>query len=146
MQFPTFPLRKQAYPACAVKWPKERTDCADAPLCQTGRPFFHIVTDNSIATLFLAAVAANADEAMAFVSKHCIGVIDLDALRDVLGQTNRVCESWVRAPYANDPKNCQTQSVLVVDPERNVNRLLHLHMIREPDRYGQWKIYGVEQE
>lgn len=144
MRFPTFPLNTKAYPGFSVPMPE--TANGDELFFAAGKPCFHILTDNGIADQFLAAVAANPDEAWAFVSKHYAGAIDLEALRDVLGQTTRWCRPLVRASYSSDPKNCLTRSVMVVDPERNIKSLLHLHMIKEPDRYGQWKIYGVEQE
>ncbi|MDR1663393.1 MAG: hypothetical protein LBR83_00525 [Clostridiales bacterium] len=146
MQYPTIPIRK-ALPGCEVKWQAgcESSD-PDAILFTKGKPFFHILTDNGIAALFLDTVTANPEEALAFVSKHYVGAIDLEALRDTLARANRLCNSWVQAPYNANPKNCLTSSVLLVDREHNTKRLLHLHMIREPDRYGQWKIYGIDQE
>jgi hypothetical protein len=124
----------------------DRQPETDAPMRSAGRPFFHILTDNGIAVRFLEAVAADPEEAMAFVSKHSAGAIDMEALRDILGTAGRLCNSWVQISYNNNPKNCLTRSVLLVDKERNTKQLLHLHMVREPDRYGQWKIYGVEKE
>lgn len=154
MPFPTIPVKTRAFTQFSLKWPKEQLGVYDGPACEGALfyaerpPFFHILTDNGIATLFLEAVTANPDEAWAFVSKHYVNAIDLEALRDVLGQTgkSRLCKSLVKASYISDPKNCLTRSVMVVDPERNMKSILHLHMIKEPDRYGPWKIYGVEQE
>jgi hypothetical protein len=34
----------------------------------------------------------------------------------------------------------------VRDKRRKVRKLLHLHMVKEPDHNGKWKIFGVEQE
>ena len=141
------PLYKQPFPAVPTRGVMDSAGENDGALLYSrGKPFFNILTDNGIAALFLEAVAVNPDEAMAFVSKHSAGAIDFEALRDVLGNTNHHCTSWVQASYNSDPKNCMTRSVLLVDPDHNIKRLLHLHMIREPDRYGQWKIYGVEQK
>ena len=104
-----------------------------------------VLTDKSIAALFLEAVADNPETARGFVSKNYVNSIDLESLRDALG--NDANPLWVvKAPYADSPKNCLTRSVMMVDGERNIKGLLHLHMIREPDKYGPWKIYMVEQE
>ena len=140
MFFPIVPIKQKVFPFLTARWPKPNGDCAH----------FHISTDvgiaaNGVAMSFLEAVAANPDDAWAFVSRHYSGTLDLEALRDVL-DTGRLCKWVVKAPYLNDPKNCLTRSVVVLDCERNTKRLLHLRMIKEPDQYGSWKVYGVEQE
>jgi hypothetical protein len=110
-------------------------------------PHFNILSDNGIAAMFLEAVAANPEDAWAFVSRHYAGSLDLEALHEYLGRGKKhVCPCLIPAPYASESENRRTRSVLVTDAERKVKQLLHLHMVREPDKYGQWKIYGVEQE
>jgi hypothetical protein len=141
--FPILPLTENPFPFCRLKG---YADSSPEGMFSDGKPFFNILTDNGIAAQFLEAVAVNPEDAMAFVSKHSVGAIDFDALRDILGHENRLCASWVQATYSGNIKNCTTRSVLLVDRDKNVNRLLHLHMIREPDRYGQWKIFGIDQE
>jgi hypothetical protein len=114
---------------------------------QTVFPHFDMLSDNSIAALFLKTVAANPEDAWAYVSRHYAGTLDLDALHDVLGNSvNHLCSCPVHVTYEAKPKNYRTRSVLVMDAEYKVKRLLHLHMVKEPDNYGQWKVYGVEQE
>jgi hypothetical protein len=110
-------------------------------------PHFNILSDNGIAALFLETVAHNPEDAWAFVSRHYAGSLDLDALHEYLGQdANQVCPCLINATYETESGNRRTRSVLVMDAERKVKRLLHLHMVKEPDKYGQWKIYGVDQE
>jgi hypothetical protein len=113
-------------------------------------PHFHMLSDNGIAALFLETVADNPEDAWAFVSRAYAGTLDLEALHNVLlgedAKRIRVCPYMINATYEAEPKNLRIRSVMVMDPERKVKRLLHLHMIKEPDKYGQWKIYGVEQE
>jgi len=120
------------------------------------RPYFSILNGNGVASHFLEAVAAGTGEALSFVSKNYIKSIDLDALRDMLGfdtaetahQTLNRSLATVRAKasFNRDPKNCLTSSVVMLHPEHGVMGILHLHMIKEPDGFGQWKIYGYEQE
>ncbi len=128
------------FPFLAARWPKQ----------QNGTAHFNISVDggiaaNGVAMSFLEAVADNPDDAWAFVSRHYSGTLDLEALRDVL-YTGRLCKWVVKVPYLDDPKNCLTRSVMVLDTECKTKSLLHLHMIKEPDQYGPWKVYGVEQE
>ena len=103
------------------------------------------MNDHSIAVRFLEAVQINPDNAWAFVSKICAQSLDLEALREVLGAdvSYRPVQAAV---YLDDSKNSMTRLVYVEDAKRNMRRLLHLRMVKEPDQYGVWKIYCVEQE
>lgn len=102
-------------------------------------------TDSQVAAKFIEAVKFNPDEAWAFVSKMYSG-LDLNELQDVLTVSPQSVKWITKATYVNDPKNCLTRSVYVEDPVRNLRKLLHLRMIKEPDHNGTWKICGVEQE
>ena len=103
------------------------------------------MNDHRIAARFLEAVQVNPDDAWAFVSKICARSLDLEALQEMLGE-NASYKEVQTAVYINNPKNCMTRSVYIEDPKRNLRRLLHLRMVKEPDQYGLWKIYCVEQE
>jgi len=100
-----------------------------------------LISDTGVAELFLKAVSVNPDDAWTFVSKVHAHGLDLEALHAVLGaDSSCLCCHVVTAPYAAKSPFI-TRSVLVE------NRwLLHLKMIKEPDQYGPWKIYGVDQE
>ena len=103
------------------------------------------MNDHSVAVRFLEAVQINPDDAWAFVSKICAQSLDLEALREILS-ADVLCKPVMTAAYINDTKNSLTRSVYIEDPARNMRRLLHLRMVKEPDQYGLWKVYGVEQE
>ena len=103
------------------------------------------MNDHSVAARFLEAVQVNPADAWAFVSKICANSLDLEALHEILG-ANISYRPVPMATYFNDTKNCMTRSLYIEDPKRNLRRLLHLRMVKQPDKYGIWKIYGVEQE
>jgi len=96
-----------------------------------------------VVSRFLEAVRANPDEAWAFVSKIYSAGLDLNELRELL---DAGVQHVKIATYVNSSKNCLTRSVYVNDQRRKVRKLLHLHMVKEPDQNGKWKIFGVEQE
>jgi len=100
--------------------------------------------DQGVASCFLEAVQLNPETAWAFVSKVCARNLDLEELQEVLGAN--VSYRQVLAAHITDSKNSMTQSVYIEDPKRNLRRVLHLRMVKEPDQYGPWKIYSVEQE
>jgi len=113
-----------------------------SPIVGVSIPYLN---DHGVATCFLEAVQINPDDAWAFVSKICAHSLDLEALREVLG-ADVSYRQVVAAAYFNDTKNCMTRSIYVEDSKRKMSSILHLRMIKEPDKYGPWKIYSVEQE
>ncbi|MCL2203865.1 MAG: hypothetical protein FWB88_10330 [Defluviitaleaceae bacterium] len=126
---------KTPYPAFAISSP--RADCA------VHMTHLH---DHGVAARFIEAVQLNPDEAWAFVSKMYAGGLDLNALREVLWPGVHSCK-WVdKATGGNVPKHFTTRSLYVADPERDLRRLVHLRMVKEPDKNGLWKICAVEQE
>jgi len=105
----------------------------------------NISADHGIAARFIEAVQVNPDDAWAFVSKIYAGGFDLHALRELFADKNR-CQ-WVhKAGNGDASKFFMTRSLYVCDPERDLRRLVHLRMVREPDKYGTWKVCAVEQE
>ena len=112
---------------------------------KTPAPFVRMEYDASrqVISRFIDAVLANPDDAWAFVSKVCSASLDLNELRELL---DAGVQHVKIATYVNSSKNCQTRCLYVNDPKRKVCKILHLHMIKEPDHNGKWKIFGVEQE
>jgi len=105
----------------------------------------NVSADHGVAARFIEAVQMNPDDAWAFVSKIFAGGFDLQALRELFANP-RSCQ-WVhKASDGFIPKNFITRSLYVCDPERDMRRLVHLRMVREPDKYGTWKVCAVEQE
>jgi len=89
---------------------------------------------------FLDAVRKNPDRAWAFVSSVYSAGLDLNELKDVLGGGVKPVKI---AAYVSKAKNCLVRSVFV-DDKQDAKKLLHIHMVREPN--GKWKVFGVEQE
>ncbi|MCL2225960.1 MAG: hypothetical protein FWB96_13410 [Defluviitaleaceae bacterium] len=106
-----------------------------------GAVFMGYKAEQQVIARFLDAVMANSDDAWAFVSKVYSPGLDLNELREMLGVCAKIRAS--KAFYMNDTKNCMTRSVYVENPVLNLQRLLHLRMVKDG---GAWKIYGVEQE
>jgi len=97
-----------------------------------------------VVSRFIDAVCGNPDDAWAFVSKVYSARLDLNELRELLTAGAGVQHVKI-AMYVNSSEKCITRSVYV-NQQTNVQKLLHLRMIREPDHNGKWKIFGVEQE
>jgi hypothetical protein len=115
-------------------------ECGES-LRRTGGPFFHITTEHSAVKLFLDAVSRSAEEARCFISKKCIKTIDLSELK-------RCFDGGYKYLTKGDGGggNCRTDIVLAFNKTQNEKSILRLYMVREPDQFGQWKIFNVERE
>ena len=112
----------------------------------TGKPFFNILTENSTVKLFLDAVAHNTEEAAYFISKNCIKSIDLNEIKSTFEDGGFKCLFYSLEDITNNKGNCRTNTVLLFNKKSNQKTILHLYMVREPDQFGQWKIFNVERE
>jgi hypothetical protein len=116
-----------------------------SPSIQTKKPFFNILTESSTVKLFLDAVARDDEYAKCLLSKNCIKNIDLLALKETF------INGGFKVLFGNDSvsavpgsKNCRTNTVLLINNKQRT--ILRLYMVREPDQFGQWKIFSVEKE
>ena len=112
-------------------------------IIQNGKPFFNILTENSTVKLFLDAVAHNTEEAACFISKNCIKSIDLFELKNTFDGGGF---KYLNPVEDNNKGNCRTNTVLLINNNGSPKTILHLYMVREPDQFGQWKIFNVERE
>jgi hypothetical protein len=111
----------------------------------TGKPFFNILSENSTIKLFLDAIAHNTEEAVCFISKNCVKSIDLFELKDTFEDGGfKYLSSMEDAP--NGKENRRTNTVLLFNNKSKQKTILRLYMVREPDQFGQWKIFNVERE
>ena len=104
-------------------------------------PHINFKPEQQVISRFLEAVLKNPDDAWAFVSKVYSPRLNLNELREILGNCEKIKIS--KAFYLSAPKNCLTRSIYVENAEINLNKMLHLRMIKDG---GAWKIFGVEQE
>jgi len=95
--------------------------------------------EQQVASRFLHAVQTNPDDAWKFVSKVYSPLLDLDEIREVLGEGASF--KIAGALYLDGHKN--TRSVYVENPAKNLRRLLHLHLIKDG---GAWKVFGAKLE
>jgi len=90
------------------------------------------------AARFLHAVQTNPEDAWKFVSKVYSPMLDLDEIREVLGEG---ASFKIAGALYLGHKN--TRSVYVENPAKNLRRLLHLHLIKDG---GAWKVFAVKLE
>jgi len=110
---------------------------------RNGKPFFNILTENSTVKLFLDAVAHNTEEAVCFISKNCVKSIDLFELKSSFDSGGF---KYLYAAQESNTGNCRTNTVLLINGKSKQKTVLRLYMVREPDQFGQWKIFNVERE
>ena len=114
----------------------------------TGFCFSLLYSDTGEYTLdsFLRALRRErTEDALSYVSKNYLDRVDLEGLSLLLLRECKLCISYVlKSSYHNTPKNCIAKSFLVM--EGGSSLLFNIHMLKEPDRFGKWKIYSIEQE
>ena len=129
-----------------VKIPIEKYQYAvELSIDQTiNKPFIKVMNDTGIVNLFLdAIVKKELADAKAYVSKKFIDAIDLAELKELIG-TKKICNYVAMAEYNKGKNIFRTNSVILF--ENGISSLFHIHLIREPDRFGSWKIFGIERE
>jgi len=111
------------------------------------KPFFEIVKFDERNTVksFINAVASDTmDEAAFYLSKklHTADSVDFQRLKTIMnGFAGFKCvETRTVGRFGSALK---TTAVIM---KSGKNTLLQFYMAREPDKYGQWKIYGIERE
>jgi len=110
---------------------------------QKEKPFFSILSENGTVKLFLDAVAHDTEEAACFISKNCIKAIDLFELKSSFDGGGF---KYLYPVEENNIGNCRTDTVLLINKKSKQKTVLRLYMVREPDQFGQWKIFNVERE
>ena len=111
-------------------------------------PFFSVLDDDKTIKLFLDALANNRyEDAKAYISKRCSYEFDFQELSNFFDRTDNY-KCLLNMPFSKAPKNCKIKSLLVMKTINNSkeNSIIHLQMIEEPDKFGKWKIYGIEKE
>ena len=124
---------------------------------KANNPFFCILEQNGRHTInsFMKVAAGDApNDAAVYLSKKtgAAGFIDIMKINRILKEYSDCI--WVKSSNMDEythrlkSKGITSKcSVLVMNKQKSAETiLLHLYMIKEPDKYGSWKIYGVENE
>lgn len=114
------------------------------PVPKSGAVCINLADEGGVVAQFINAVQYNPDDAWAFVSKMYSGSMDLQALRELFPGA-QLCRRVSKAGIGGAGRFL-TRSLYVDNAELNVRRLIHLRMVREPDKFSTWKICAVEQE
>ena len=117
---------------------------------ESEKPFFSIAySDTADFTLdgYLKAMRLEKiEDAKVYISKNYLDRIDLDELSDALLPESKLCMSYVlKTDYKHEPpKGCISKSFVVM--EGGSASLFNIYMLKEPNRFGKWKIYSIERE
>lgn len=102
--------------------------------------------ENTVKLFVDALTRSRLEDARVYISKNYAKDFDLNELSDYF---HTMCnyKNLIKAEFNEAPKNCKTNSILVLscDNKRGDN-IVHLHMIKEPDSFSKWKIYGIDKE
>ena len=109
-------------------------------------PCFASADDDNTVKLFLDAVSKwRFDEAKAYFSKNFHDDFDESIFEELFANTTNYKKLY-KAEFNESPRNCKTDSVLLLEEAGKKGIIMHLHMMKEPDSYSKWKIYRIETE
>ena len=115
------------------------------------KPFFMLeYNESSRYTLdrFLEAVKySKIDDAMAYISKNYTDKVDIAQIWEALEEKHQLCTNYiVKSSFTKAPRNCTDSTIMLLDKQEKKVRIFNIYMLNEPDRFGKWKIYSIEQE
>lgn len=94
-----------------------------------------------------AIINSSTEDAKAYISKNYVDKIDLLKVKKVLfNKDKKTAPFIIKANFSNIPKNCKADTMYIFDKEEKIGRFLHILLLHEPDKFGTWKIYGIEEE
>lgn len=109
------------------------------------KPYFSILNEDSTARLFIDAILRDAtEEAFCYMSRSIPTNIDLHEIQGLLNSSVDY-KYLIKAESGTRSKGCKTNSILIINEECR-NSIIHVHLVREPDRFGKWKIFGINCE
>ncbi len=82
------------------------------------------------------------DDAKVYISKNFANDFDLDELSRFFAEKIDY-KNLIKVEFNKSPKNCKSNSILILDKDRSI---VHLYLVKEPDKFGKWKIYSIEKE
>ncbi|GHU53422.1 hypothetical protein AGMMS49975_11440 [Clostridia bacterium] len=105
-------------------------------------PFFSILNESSTIRAFLDALSKGAtSEAAGYLSQTARKNLDINELCAMVGSRDYKRLSGRR--FINT--GYKTDAILLIDNE-SINKIIHLHLVKEPDSVSKWKIFDVESE
>jgi hypothetical protein len=108
-------------------------------------PFFSLSdTDDTVKCFIDALSKSRLDDAKAYISKNFVKDFNLDEISRYINRENNY-KTLIKAEFLETPRNCVTNSILVLNND-SCNSIIHVHLIKEPDGFGNWKICGIEKE
>ena len=115
------------------------------------KPFFSLEhSESSQYTLdrFLEAIRySKIDDAMAYISKNYTDRVDIVQIWEALEEENQLCTNYiVKKRFTKIPRNCTGSAIMLFDKQDKKMRIFNIYMLNEPDKFGKWKIYSIEQE
>ncbi len=115
-------------------------------VCKTifKKPFFTQADDKDTVRLFVNALSNwQHEDAKVYISKNFAHDFNLNELSHFFKEAKGY-KCCFNIEFENMPKNCKSNSIVVCDKEKE--QVVHLYLIKEPDKFSNWKIYGIEKE
>lgn len=132
-------------PKCYIQYRKSSLLFEYGSINNTHTPFFFIPNASGTVKFFIDALHKNLnEEAMKCISRFSLGYINMEEVRDMFQNIQKL-QYIVRSDC--DLKKEMLHSVSVMIKESNGTiEFIQLQMIKEPDKFGNWKIINIKRE
>lgn len=112
------------------------------------KPYFAILNEKSTVQFFIDAIMKKSiDEAKVYLSKTCNNELNIDEISNIFTD---VCKYKYISKIEFDAIRNTNVSVVSITPKYVGNKkftgIINVKMVQEPNRYGNWKIYKIEEE
>ena len=106
--------------------------------------FFSLSDEAHTVMLFVETLKQSGyEDAKAYISKNMTEKFDPDALTCFFEKAKRY-KNLIEVNFQKAPTGCATNSILVLRGDSRKNSMVHFRLVKEPNRFGKWKIYGID--
>lgn len=109
----------------------------------THSPFFFIPNASGTVKFFIDALHRNSnEEAMGYISKFSLGYINMEEVRDMFQNIQK--SQYIIGSDCDLKKEMLHSVSVIVNGNNGVIEFIQLQMIKEPNRFGNWKIIDIK--
>lgn len=105
-----------------------------------GKPFLEILNENAAAKNFIDAVIEDSPETAENYLSRIFGSVDFDIMRSIFKDKKYKC--LINA----DKRISRRIKSVIVSSKEKMKFIIHFYLIKEPDKFGIWKISKIVKE
>jgi hypothetical protein len=105
------------------------------------KPFFSMPNPQGTLQLFIHALRRNEDDvAKGYICKELLQFVDIEEFRDLFQEESNY------QFFSSRPKESLSSVGIAVRNKQGATQMLVVYLVKEPNRYGKWKICQIEKQ